>query len=53
MTGEILGVLVVSQLSVACPVAYTIIRAEPGEPSSKLHTLTTRVPEADQSWLYS
>jgi hypothetical protein len=37
-----------SQLSVACPVAYTKIRAVPGDPVFREQTLTVRVPEPDQ-----
>jgi len=50
VTGVLVGAGVeTSQLSVACPVAYTKIRAVPGEPAvSREQTLTVRVPEPDQ-----
>ena len=48
VTGVLVGAGVeTSQLSVACPVAYTKIRAVPGEPVSREQTLTVRVPEPD------
>jgi len=49
VTGVLVGAGVdTSQLSVACPVAYTKIRAVPGEPVFREQTLTVRVPEPDQ-----
>jgi hypothetical protein len=53
VTGDIIGDAA-TQLRISCPVAYTNMRAEPGEPVSKEHTLITRVPEPDQlRWVYS
>ncbi len=50
VTGVFVGAGVeTSQLSVACPVAYTKIRAVPPEELvSREQTLTMRVPELDQ-----
>ena len=50
VTGVLVGAGVeTSQLSVACPVAYTKIRAVPPEELvSREQTLTMRVPELDQ-----
>ena len=49
VTGVLVGAGVkTSQLSVACPVAYTKIRAVPGDPVFREQTLTVRVPAPDQ-----